>query len=224
MMRACQWNAGVLRAAVACGCLAVVAEASILYHEDFSDVSDWLVIYNDQGGAASITSDGNLGTFYVESMNNFVAFAPNPALSGFASFDPSKSSYQYYLFYEVASLTDSTSYSIEIDQFDSSQNYLSTVFSVAPQSTFVGSNRVLLADLPWNPSAAYILPKVTVYTGLGDQTVVFDSMGLDLVVIPEPSVLILLVLGAVILRHHRRSIDSGRGMTAGGAGRKDAEP
>lgn len=191
------WQTAVL----ACLCTHA-AWGAALYQEDFSDVSDWVVVYNDQGGAVSLASDGALGTFSIEAPNNFAAFAPLPNPSVFAPFDASRAS-GYFLRYAVAGLTDSTSYSIEIDQFDSGQNYLSTVFSVAPQGTFVGTNTVFFTGYPWDPAAAYILPKVTMYTGLGNQTVTFDF--LEIGVIPEPGSLMLLMVGGALVYRCRTS-------------------
>ncbi len=191
--------------------------AAVLFHESFADVTDWTVIYNDQGGSASLTSDGALGSFSVGAPNNFVAFGPVPSLAAPAPFSPSISAYRYSLYYDVDSLTDSTSYSIEIDQFDASTNYLATMFSVAPQGTLLGSNRIDLTGFAWNPSAAFILPKVTVYTGLGSQTVVFDTLDIEMDVIPEPGSLMLLVMGVLALRRRGRgglirSVAGGRGV------------
>ncbi len=178
--------------------------AVVVYEEDFSDVGEWVVIFNDQGGSASITSDGLLGSFYVEAENNFVAFAPRPALTTPAAFVLSKASL-YSLDFTVDSLTGSTSYSIEIDQFDANTNYLATVFGVVPQGTFVGTDSVNLAGLPWNVNAEFILPKVTVYTGLGEQTVRFDYIGFSAISVPEPSTLLLLGLGGLLAWRRRHS-------------------
>ena len=211
------WRGGLVGMLSACQVL--TAPAAVLYNENFSDVSDWVLVYNDQGGVATLTSDGNVGSFHVAAGNNFAAFVPLPGLVTLAPFDPLNAAYRYFLTLEVDHLTDSTSYSVEIDQFDSSQNYLATVFSVFPQGTFVGTSRVALVNLPWNPSAAYILPKVTVYTGLGDQTVAFNSLGLEMDVLPEPSTFILIVVGALLLRRRR-----GHGPAEAGMVGKDAMP
>lgn len=181
-----------------------VACGAVVYTEDFSDISEWIVVYNDQGGGVNITTDGDLGSFFVEGGNNFVAFAQDPILYDLAPFVYSPN-YQYQLHYQVAGLSGSTSYSIEIDQFDGSQNYISTVFGVVPQGTFVGSNTVSFSGLPFNPAAEYILPKITIYTGLGEQTVTFDSLDIELNVVPEPASFMLVVLGALVVRTWRKT-------------------
>lgn len=168
------------------------ASSAVIYHDDFSDVSDWEVVFNNLGGVATVTSDGSWASFYVAGANNLVAFAPISGVTPLPSFNIAST---YRMTYAVQSLTYSTSYSIEIDQFDANTNYLATAFGVVPQGVILGTNTVSLEGIAWNINTEYVLPKITVYTGDGNQTVVFDF--LDVYPIPEPSSLVLLAMGAM---------------------------
>lgn len=178
---------------------AVSARADLIWSEDFSDVSDWTVIFNAQSDASTLTSDGDLGLFYVESVNNEVAFGPNSGVSPFVPFDPNNKD-DYTMSFVVDSLTASVSYDIRIDMFDAGNNYLGTVSGVVPQGTFVGTNTVNLGGYTYDSSTAQLMPKITVFTGpdFTDQTVRFDELRFD--VVPEPSATLLMLLGAALIR------------------------
>lgn len=176
--------------------LTVAASANLVWQEDFTDVSDWSVIFNNLGGTAQLTSDGTLGHFFVGAGNNEVAYGPIGAQSGYVPFVPASSS-DYTLSFIVDSLTGSTSYDIRLDEFGSTSNYLGTVFAVFPQGTFAGSTNVNLGAFSYDPSTTYVLPKVTVFTGSGEQEVVFDNLQFDQ--IPEPMTASLLAAGVALL-------------------------
>ena len=178
--------------------LAPHAPASVLYEEDFSSVAEWFPVYNQNGGTATVTSDGDHASFYVQGANNVVAFAPVFPFVNVHELNPDSS---YMMRFGVVSVSYSTSYSIEIDQFDSNSNYVTTVFNVWPEGTSTGTNTFSLANLYIHPSATYILPKITMRTGDGDQTIVFDS--LDIYPVPEPTNILMLGLGALLLRKLR---------------------
>jgi hypothetical protein len=194
--------------AVAFVSIGAVAQATIIiWSENFSDVSDWQVIF-DPGGGSTITSDGNLGLFNVPSANNQAAFGPTPGVAPLVAFDTAKKN-DYAMDFTVPSLTDSTSYDIRLDEFDSNTNYLSTVFGVFPQGTFTGTTNVSLGAFSYNGSTVYLLPKITVFTGNPNQTVSFDSMDFSLSV-PEPSTAFLFVVGLGMMWHKRRSWKFGK--------------
>ena len=184
----------------ACLALARVpaANATIVWVENFSVVTDWTVILNP--GGATITTDGNLGSFNVPPGNAEAAFGPITGVAPLVSFSNAEK-HKYTLSFDVDSLTGSTSYDIRLDQFDANTNYISTVFNVFPQGTFTGTTNVSLAGFTFSGSAAFILPKISVFTGDPNQTVVFDNMEFDL--IPEPSTTFLLALGGVIVARRR---------------------
>jgi hypothetical protein len=172
--------------------VALSGHANLIWQEDFADVSDWSVIFNNLGGTATVTSDGALADFFVQSGGNEVAYGPNGSVSSYVPFMPANSS-DYTLSFIVDSLTGSTSYDIRLDEFNATSNYLGTVFNVFPQGTFTGSTNVNLGSFSYNAGTAYVLPKITVFTGTGDQTVTFDHMQFDQ--IPEPMSAALLLAG-----------------------------
>lgn len=182
------------------------ARANLIWQEDFANVSDWSVIFNSQGGGAGLNSDGALGEFFVDAGSNEVAFGPIAALAGMVPFNPASSS-DYTLGFVVDSLTGSTSYDIRLDEFDATSNYLGTVFNVLPQGTFVGTTNVGLGSFTYDGSTAYVLPKVTVFTGQGGQSVYFDQITFDQ--IPEPWSAALLLCGVGVLTL-RRGYDRAR--------------
>jgi hypothetical protein len=166
----------------------------IVWTEDFSDVTDWSVVF-DSGGGANLTSDGNLGLFNVPAAGSEAAFAPIPGVAPMIEFVLANQG-NYSVSLSVPTLTDSMSYELRIDQFDANTNYLSTVLGVLPQGTFTGSTNISLASFTFNGSAAYLLPKVEVFTGNGNQTVSFDELSFS--VIPEPSSAALVVVAGLV--------------------------
>lgn len=187
-----QWT-GLLLLVISLGFVAT-ARAGVIWTEDFSDVSDWVIIAQSNGNAgASISSLGGLGLFGVASNSSFAAFGPNTAvLVPFAP--PNKN--DYAMDFTVPSLTDSTSYDIGLDEFDAGTNYLSTV-GVFPNGTFTGTTNVSLGGpLTYNASTVFLLPKITVFTGNGDQTVRFDNM--EFTVVPEPATIFLVAAGLAL--------------------------
>jgi hypothetical protein len=176
------------------------AEATVIWSKAFTDVSDWEVIY-DPSASASLTSDGLQGSFSVGAGNSQAAFGPTVGLSPLTAFDPAAAS-KYSMDFTVNNLTLSTSYDIRLDEFDSNTNYLGTVFNVFPQGTFTGTtNNIALGAFSFNPDAIFVLPKVTVFTGNPNQTVNFARM--DIAVVPEPSVMLLFVIGFGVIGFKR---------------------
>jgi len=194
--------------------LGVVAAATtgsgiVLWSEDFSDVSDWQVI-SDPGGGSSITSDGNLGLFYVNAGGNQAAFGPN---TGVAPFVPRSYESSFTMSFPVASLTSSTSYDIALDEFDANHTYINTIWQVFPSSgtsTFTGSTNINISGLNYSANTAWLMPKIDVHTGFGAQTVRFDS--LSFTEIPEPAtstlllIMMLPLLAYGIKRRHGRPV------------------
>lgn len=155
----------------------VVAEAAVLWTEDFSDVSGWRVI-SDPGGGSEVASNGSSGMLFVQSAHNLAAFGPKPVNSRMIPFDPARKE-NYSLTVNVSDLSSSVSYDIALDQFDVSRNYVGTVWQVFPStstSTFTGSTNVSLGNLCYETNTAYLLPKITVHTGEGRQTVTFKKL------------------------------------------------
>ncbi len=178
--------------------------ADIAWIEDFSDVSDWHQVFNAQSDGSMLGSDGSVGTFYVESISNEVAFAPNPGSSPFLLFVPANKA-DYSMSFTASSLSPAVSYDIRLDMFDAGDTYLGTVYGVVPQGTFVGSDTIGLGGFVFDNSTAKLLPKVSVFTGpaFGEQTVSLDEIRFD--VIPEPTSAVLIFAGAILMGVLRRS-------------------
>ena len=190
---------------IAVACLIVQicqAPADVIWSEDFSDVSDWNIGY-DPGGGSTLTTDGSVGQLYVNAGASEAAFVPNSGIKPFAAFDPLQSS-EYTLNLTVSSITSSTSYDVALDQFDSSFNFVGTLWNVFPSSgtsVATGLQSVNLGSLSFAANTAYLMPKINVHTGDGAQTVGFDDLNI-VTAIPEASTLAMFgiagVLGSVI--------------------------
>lgn len=178
----------------------------VIWEEDFSDVSDWGIVY-DPGGGASITSDGAEASLFVNAGTSEAAFAPDTAVAPFVPFDPTNSA-DYTLTFVVAGLTGSTSYDIALDQFSDSNGgaFISTVWQVFPSSGTSVSDGLVSVNLGsvsgFDPATQYLQPKINVHTGDGAQTVRFDNMTFS--VVPEPATGVLLLLGGCLCRWGRR--------------------
>lgn len=179
----------------------------LIWQEDFSSVADWSIIFNAQADGSSLTSDGFLGSFNVEVVNNEVAYGPVMGVAPMVAFNPVQAA-DYTMTFVVDSLTASVSYDIRLDLFDSGSNYLATVFGVVPQGTFVGTDTVNLGAFTYADGTALLLPKVSVFTGpdFTDQTVRFDDLQFS--VVPEPASAFLGLLGLALM--HRGRIRSRR--------------
>lgn len=178
-----------------------LSRADIIWLENFSDVSDWQIIFNaNPGDASSITSDGSMASLYVETDSSEVAFGLNTGVATLVPFNPVNKD-DYSMTFTVDSLTGSMSYDIRLDLFDNTDTYLGTVFGIVPQGTFVGTDTIDLGAFTYDPDTVSVAPKITVFTGLSDQTVVFDQLYFEQ--IPEPSVALLLAMGLVLVRLRR---------------------
>lgn len=174
---------------------AVGAKADLIWTQDFSNVSNWQVVYNPDSSVTGIQSDGTHGLFSLQASNSLAAFGPNTALTPLVPFVPVNNA-DYGFDFITSSLTGSASYDLSLDEFGANTNYLGTVFGVFPQGTFTGSANVALGAFSFDPSAVYLLPKLTLYTGNGDQTVGFSKM--EFTVVPEPATLVLALIGFVL--------------------------
>jgi len=190
-----QWAVAMLAS------LATSAHAAVIWNQDFSDVSNWTVIF-DPGGGSTITSNGSQGLFYVNANDNTAAFVPiNSGTQSLVPFNPASAS-DYAMSFTVDSVTGSVSYDIVLDEFDENGDYLSTVFGIVPQSAFVGSDVVSLGSFTFDDNAAYLAPKINVYTGFGAQTVAFSE--LQFTAVPEPAAFALASGGIGLLLWRRR--------------------
>jgi hypothetical protein len=183
-------------------CCLNASAAIIIWNEDFVDVNNWTVIF-DQNGGSTITSDGNLGLFNVPSANNETAFGPIPLSSPLVLFQPN-SPQDYNMAFTVDSVSWSMSYDIRLDQFDANTNNVGTVFGVYPQGTFVGATNINLGAFTFNGSAVFLLPKITVFTGDGGQVFKMDNINFTSSVVPEPSTLLLFLGGMGVIWMRRK--------------------
>ncbi len=161
------------------------AQAATIWTEPFTSAADWAV----SGGVGTVTSNGTQGLFNAtdasSSLTSIYDKTKGPA------FDPvNKSNYDWV--FKTDGVTDSMSYEIALDTFNSGLTYINSVY-VQPNGTFVGTKTVNLGGFTFDALTAYISPKVTVYTGLASQTLTMDYMQLD--VIPEPTSMLLLGSG-----------------------------
>lgn len=199
-------NLLALIAAIAIMSFAPSTQAAIVWSEDFSDVSDWGVVYDPDGGS-TITASGGLGAMYIDKASSQAAFAPNQTDANFISFDPTNAS-DYTLYWDVDSLTGSVGWDIAMDQFNSGKSHLSTIWNIYPESGNCGETGELsknLSGFGWDSSTAYIIPKVSVHTGEAAQTAYFDSIEMD--VVPEPTTMMLLgsgLMGLFAISRKRR--------------------
>lgn len=182
------------------------ADPIVIWSEDFSDVSDWQIVY-DPGGGSTLSSDGDLAALFVNAAASEAAFIPNTAVAPFVPFDPSRPG-DYTLTFVVAGLSYSTSYDVALDQFSAPHSgaFLSTVWQVFPSSgTSVSTGQVTIslgAVAGFDGAAQFLQPKINVHTGDGGQTVWFDEMTFS--VVPEPSAALLAALGGCLLWRRRR--------------------
>ena len=178
--------------------LAGGAWGDLIWHEDFSDVSDWLIAWEQHADTgATITSDGSHGLLYINRDNSGAAWSP----TAFMSFNETTWD-TYTLSFDVNNISWSMSYQVGFDEFDGSFGYLSSV-TIHPQGTFVGTTNYALSSASWNPSTAYVRPKITGNTGDGTQTLTMNDMQINSP-IPEPATLLLGSLGLATLLGLRR--------------------
>jgi hypothetical protein len=178
----------------------LTVRAELIWSENFTNVSAWSVV-SDPSGGSTITSDGIRASLYVNANDSLAAFAPAVGLKPMVEFNQANKS-AYSMSFSVEDLTWSLSYDVALDQFDASSNYLSTVWQVFPiefTSTFVGSTNINLGGYSFDASCVYVMPKITVHTGDGGQTVRFNSMSFDVQVVPEAGTAALCIMGILAL-------------------------
>lgn len=174
------------------------AQAATIWSEPFTSAADWAVIV----GNGTVTSNGTQGLFSEpDGSDSFTSiYDKNKA----PAFNPvNKSDYDWV--FKTDGITGSMSYQIDLDTFDSGLTYLGTIYGIQPQDTFVGTKTVNLGGFTFNGSTSYVSPKVTVFTGLGTQTLTMDYMQLD--VIPEPTSMLLLgsgLMGLIAVSRKRK--------------------
>ena len=154
-----------------------VALANVGWTKIFTDATDWAVGY-DPGGHSTITCDGKVAHFYVNSASNMASFIPAPDLAPMIQYDAKKEK-AYQLVLDVAGLTPSTSYDVAIDLFNENKQYVTTVWGAYPQrgsTTKTGLITVSLGDLNFDPSTKFMLPKVNVHTGDGGQKIMIRRL------------------------------------------------
>lgn len=152
-------------------------QAEVIWSEDFSDVGEWGVI-SDPGGGSTITVVDGLGAMQINEGKNTAAFGPNPVSENFIPFDPGKKD-AYAINWKIDKLTDSVSWDIAIDEFDSNQQYINTIWYIYPakgSTNEKGEFSKSFGNKTWNSKTSYIIPKVTVYSGNGQQTVYFSRL------------------------------------------------
>jgi hypothetical protein len=174
------------------------AQAATVWTESFTNVDSWAVIV----GNGTVTSNGSQGLFNEpDASDNFTTIYDKTAAP---AFNPANKS-DYDWAFKTDSITGSMSYEIALDTFNSSLDYINTVYGIQNNDTFVGTKTVNLGGFTFDSNTAYISPKVTVHTGLGDQTLTMDYMQLD--VIPEPTSMLLLgsgLMGLIAVSRKRK--------------------
>lgn len=169
---------------------AQIACAETIWSEDFSDVSDWGVVFDPGGGSGIKHSNGLDGmhsgsnpvfmaALYVDKGGNQAAFAPNPVGSSFIPFDPAKKS-EYTLKWKVESLTGSVSWDIAIDEFNANKKYINTIWGVCTANNEAGKEfSKNLGNKGWSASTRYIIPKISLHSGDAAQTVYISYMSVE---------------------------------------------
>lgn len=176
-MRLLSWSILILSLAV----FAPAAQAETLWGKEFSNVKDWIVIY-DPGSDSSIKSVDGLGALYVNAGKNEAAFGPDPHIeANFMPFDPSKAS-EYTISWKIEKMTGSAGWDIAIDEFNADKQFINTVWNIYPGTgncSDRGEFSKILAERQWKPETRYIMPKINVHTGAGAQTVYLRYIKID---------------------------------------------
>lgn len=159
--------------------VAASAQNCIIWSNNLSNASNEWFIIDDTGGNSSITSSNGLGLLYVDAANSRAAFGVKTDGSvPFIPFRPDlKDKYELHLL--VDSITWSTSYDLALDEFDSDRNWIRTIWQVFPlsgTSTHTGLAAVPLGGFTFSAHTTFLMPKFTVYTGDGAQTVRLDEI------------------------------------------------
>ena len=185
---------------------AIVAPAAVIWDEPFDGARTWGVVWEQDSGSSVNISSG-MADLYVDAASSHTAFGPSQVGDFCAAFDPAHKS-DYTLYFTVDSVSWSTSYTIALDEFDSSKNYVNTVWQVYPtsgSSVDTGTISVNLGSYTFHGGVAYVAPKIDTYTGDGGQTITFDRIYVDQAegggpaAAPEPGSLLLMGAGALSL-------------------------
>ncbi|MDP3787352.1 MAG: hypothetical protein Q8R05_07420 [Candidatus Omnitrophota bacterium] len=167
-----------------------IAGAETIWSEDFSDVSDWGVVFDPGGGSVikrsngldSMQSDSNpahMAALYVDKEHAQAAFSPNPVGSNFIPFDPAKKS-EYTLKWKVDRLTTSVSWDIAIDEFNANKKYINTIWSICTANNEAGKEfSKNLGNKGWSASTKYVIPKISLHSGDAAQTAYLSYMSLE---------------------------------------------
>ncbi|MBU0677471.1 MAG: PEP-CTERM sorting domain-containing protein [Verrucomicrobia bacterium] len=181
----------------------LTAQSAVIWDETFDGTRAWNVIAQDDPGS-SVNISGGQADFYVDAADSHTSFGPTQ-LGDFAAPINTSQKGDYTLYFIIDSLSWSTSYQIALDEFDSSKQYVNTVWQVYPpagNSTDTGTISVNLGSFTFHGGVEYVAPKLDMYTGDGAQTITFDRVYFDQAegggggAVPEPGSIFLMVLGA----------------------------
>ncbi|MFH0953090.1 MAG: hypothetical protein V1873_02040 [Verrucomicrobiota bacterium] len=164
----------------------------VIWHEDFSDISDWHV-WSGSATNAGIVGLGTMADLIVSNNDGIGTFIPTEGLQTLAPFDPSQKS-AYDVTWAVDSLDNSCSYHIHLDLYDASSNYFSTTWNLTAFDTRTGSVSTNLGSFTFDANTRFVKPKMDVTTGFGDQWVRMDDLAIE--AIPEPGTSAMIFRGA----------------------------
>lgn len=164
----------------------------IIWHEDFSDISDWHV-WSGTATNAGMVALGTMADLIVSNSDGRGTFIPTEGLQTLAPFDPSQKS-AYNVTWTVDSLDNSCSYHIHLDLYDASSNYFGTTWDITVFDTRTGSVSTNLGSFTFDANTRFVKPKMDVTTGFGDQWVRMDDLAIE--AIPEPGASAMIFRGA----------------------------
>ena len=188
--------------------LVAQSPGAVVWDARFDQIGDWVVGDDPKGGSTN-TTDGTSGLLYVNGNNTTAAFIPDVNLKAFIAYDAATIN-NYVLHLQVSNVTLSCSYDISMDMFDADHNHIGTVWDIVPQTAITGSNTYSMAKI-YMANTAYLMPKITVHTGNGAQTVTIFSMTVDETdAVPEPVAGGLLLIGFGGVMYVRRHLERKR--------------
>ncbi len=176
------------------GCAGSALAEIILWQEDFSNADAWSIIANPSNDA-SVVSDGTYGYFSEPSPGLTWPAGPAFGPTNRIAFSPWLKE-QYAFGFTVDSISGSMSFDFGLDCF-SNGVYVATVWDIFPNQAFTGTTNINLGAFSFDSTIDSVTPKLTLHTGEGGQTLVFDGMVMAQA-IPEPATLALFGLGGVL--------------------------